>query len=393
MTETRNKKAVFKLVKGEPFKLISFPCQASIKRKLVYNLKEFSRVFNDSVKFSSKGMYNTIYSFDTILPTGKPYFNSARVDKIWLDIDLDDHDFDLFRCWLDMLSVHVFLEDHEIMHVVLFTGNGYHFYIGADSTGVPLERKNDYITTITDDLERMTGAKFCIATVTAPTARIARTIGSYCIKKTSKDNLANPKYHDYLENFIEKNGFENRYCTSLTDHDIHAGYKWIYHKATWRSFEMHLMGKYKIALTTVRNVKKRVDYVVDEQKINEIKSIDDEKIKDVYDLLEQFSIYKEDIPPCINSLLKNKEMSYQERYAFSVYLSELDLSVKEIELIWKHVLTPRKFKHGMETNPPRNAVGKANAGFYNVGCKTFRELGYCDEEKCNEKTLFPFLKK
>lgn len=386
------KKHLFKLVEGKPFKLITFPCQASIHRKVVYNLKDFARIFNASTKFSSKGMYNSIYSFDTILPTGKPYFNSARVDKLWMDVDLDDYGYDLFKCWLGMLSTHMFLEFYNIMTVAIFSGNGYHFYPGADSSGVPDDKKNDYINTILDDLQRVTGTNYCIATVTAPTARIARTIGSYCVKKTSKENLANPKYHDYIENFIEKNGFTDRYCISLTDEDIHAGYMHIYQKSTVRSFDVHVMGKYKIAMTSLHGIRKHTNYVLDENKINEIKNIDDESINDVYDLLEKFSIYKEDVPPCINTLLKNREMGYQERYALSVYLSELDLSVKEIELIWRHVLSPRKFKHGMETNPPRNAVAKSNAGLYNVGCKTMQEMGYCDEEKCEKKTLFPFLK-
>jgi len=385
-------KTIFKLVEGKVFKLISFPCEAGIKRRLVYTLKEFSKIFNDTVRISSRGMYNSIYSFDAILPNGKPYYNSARIDKAWLDVDLDDHGFDLVKCWLGMLSTHLFLEVYNIMHAVLFSGNGYHFYIGVDSSGVPTDRKNDYITTLTDDLQKATGTNYCIATVTAPTARVARTVGSYCVKKQSDKNEENPKYHDYLENFIEKNGFKDRYCISLTDEDIHAGYMHVYKKSLVRSFEVHVLGKYKIAMTSLHAVRKKTDFVLDEHKINEIKSIDDDSIKNVYDLLDKFSIYKEDIPYCINLLMKNKEMGYKERYSFTVYLSKMDLSVKEIELIWKHVLSPRKYKHGMDTNPPRNAVAKETNDFTNVGCTTFKEIGYCDEERCEDKTLFPFLK-
>lgn len=382
---------IFKLVKGKPFRLITFPCQAGIKRKLVYNTREFAKVFNFVNKYSSKGMYNTIYSFDTILPTGKPYFNSARVDKLWNDIDLEDYDFDMFRCWLGMLSTHLFLEDNDIMHCILFTANGYHVYIGVDSSGVPSDKKNDYITTLADDLERVTGSIYCIATVTAPTARIARTIGSYYAKKTSKENAGNPKYHEYLA-FLDSHGFSDRYCVSLSDADIHAGYMHVYRKSLARSFDVHLMGHYKIVMTSVRNVKKRIEYIVDPNKINEVKQIDDSAIKDVYSLLENFSIYDSDVPICVKTMLKNDELGYYERYALIVYLYDLDLTPTEISIVLRNVLSHKKYKHCMETAPPRSIVAKAQAGLYNVGCKTMRELGYCEEEKCQSKTLFPFMK-
>jgi DNA primase large subunit len=112
----------------------------------------------------------------------------------------------------------------------------------------------------------------------------------------------------------------------------------------------------------------------------------------VYDLLAKMSVFENDIPPCIKTLLKNKEMHYPERYAFTIYLANLDFSPDEITAVWRKVMSPAKFKHAISTDSALSMTARSNHGVYNIGCKTFKRIGYCDRT-CTVKTLYPFLGK
>lgn len=383
------KRTLFRKVAGEPFKMLAFPCQAGLKRKLVYNVKEFAAVFNHVNKFSSDGMYNTVYAFDEIENGNRVVFNSARVDKIWTDIDLDDHGYDMLACYLSMLSTHLFLESEDLQHAIIFTANGYHVYIGADVSGIANDRKNDYLKSAVATIERVTGTRFCYCTEKAPVARITRTVGSFYAKHASKKDKTDPGRDQYME-WLKVRGLESRYCVSLSHDDIHSGYMEIYKKSLRPSFKTHIIGHYRILLRSLPRVERESCFVYDEEKINEIRSVDDETLKNVYAVLEKMFITIDDLPPCIRLMMKNKELNYHERYAFTTYLATLDLSPDAIKLVWKSVMSPSKYKHAMMTDSPEAMVARANHGMYNVGCATFKHLGYCDET-CTLKNLYPFM--
>lgn len=407
-----------KLVEMPSFKLIAFPCEAGIGHKTAMNRKEFVKIFNHVNRYSQAGMYNSIYAFETVNEHGHVVPESAIVDKVLIDLDLEDFAYDKFRCWLNMYAIHLFFESINVQHGVNFSGNGYHVYIGVDSRGIEDDDKNAYIISLINFISRIVGVIVCESCTKSPTARIIRTVGSYYIKKigkrdrnkdddSSSSSSSSSSSHEeegdakdpYKEEraaykkWVTDSGFSDRYCTSLNDEDIHGGYMAAYAKSLYQEFSFTVMGTKRIVLKSIDKTVESKSHVIDDKKIAEIKKIDDSSIKDVYGLLEKFMIYKKDIPPCMRLLLKNKDARFYERGPLVTWLAMMDLSTREIEIVLKHCLSPYRYNHAYHVEPrsPDYTAHEAQAGNYKIGCASFQSLGYCTEEKCKKRRIFPFL--
>jgi hypothetical protein len=379
-----------------PFKILDFPCEASLKRIVVHNKKEFIKVFKNVERYRDEGMYNSNYAFDMI-DGDKPDYNSARIDKAQSDIDLDDHGYDPERCYQSMLKAHNWCEKYGLQHSVHLTGSGYQVFFGIDPFFVKDDDKSLYISTLLKIISKMTGAIFCHSCYKDPVSRISRTVGSRYSKKKKRRHL--PKETETGEiaknkkkwlDFIERNDLQTRYCASLNHELIHSGYEKIFEASKERTFTKIIMGSKRILLfkLDVKKYKKPSSFFF-ENKISI--NVDPSKISNIMELMERFGIWKKEVPYCIENLMnkpsilkdkpyKKRHIGYFERMLLISWMTKMGLSYNEILIVFKKILLRKTYYH--VTVEEKDHIRKVlnamkNGKDYDVNCTIMKDLGYC----------------
>lgn len=389
------------LKKMKMFKIPEYPCECGLKRKIAKNRSEFVKYFNYFNRFTNTGMHNSVYSFSALKENGKPDYSSARVDKIPFDIDLQDYDYDTLRCYLAALSLHLFCEDLDLQHVIVKTKNGYHAYIGADGTGIANDDKDAFIRAAIDLVEHITGIVTCVSFSMQPVKHMIRSIGSFCTKRAKKRRYdADPADEeevnlkkDAYEKWIAEHKLQKMYCTSLPHDVLHSGVLAIYKYATHHSFDVHYMGTNRIVLESLRPKPRRLKNQYLEEENNAFDALDEKgnSMTDIYQLLESFGIFIEDIAPCVKVLMKIKKMGYHNRFFLVVWLDSMNLSKKEIRMALKLILSKEKYHHAYEgeDDKPGYIVDCIHSGTdYGISCGSMRMLGFCVGDRCETRKVF-----
>jgi len=393
-----------KLREELPFQLLSFPCEATKNRVLVKNRSDFVKVFNNTNRFSNAGMYNSIYSFGNTINERKSHlkiseYKLASVDKFCIDIDLEEYLYKPYLTYLTMVRIHCFCEYYDLQHLINFSGNGYHIYIGADATGIEDDRKDDFIKEAFYFVKDMLGIRLCDSCFWKPTTRIIRTVGSFYTKpgkkgeerdandkKPNKFEEANRKRKKKYLDFIEKNGFTNRFCINLNHDDIHGGFMNIYKKSLNQDFNSIIYGKYRIVLSSFEIKKNKCEQkYIEELSNNSIfTNLEGDDLSDVFTIFEKCAIKRVEIPICIKLLMKNKNMRFQQRFLLTIWLTKMELTEEEIHKIFKTILSTYKYKHFFyeETTSlgplPHYIYTKIKQGYdYDINCTSMRNIGFC----------------
>ena len=397
----------FKTRLMKKFTLNEFPCECGLKRVMAHDKHEYVHIFNESNKFSSDGMHRSNYGFRDLDDRGKPVYSSAIVGHVTLDTDLQDFGYDNLECYLNASAIHLFAENYDIQQAIVKSGNGFHCYVGVDSTGIEDNEKDEYIRAAIDLMTSITGARVCDSCAIQPTKRMIRSVGSIYTKRKKKkhvdtditgdddiDDLAITAKKTAHDAFIKKNGFDRRFCTSLTDDDIHSGYMNIFRISTKQSFDVHVMGTRRIVLASLRPKPKILKRLYIDEIDGEFDTLDNhgKPMTDIYEFLENCGVKRSEIAPCIKILMKEKMMRYTKRFFLVVYLDSINLSKKEIRQALSMILSKEKFHHAydQEDDKPGYIIDKRHAGFdYNITCGSMKKLGYC-VDTCTLKRVLPF---
>jgi len=389
------------------FKILSFPCEVGFKRHVVHNRREFAKYFNATNKFSVHGAHNSVYSFSEFHANGKPVYASANVDKIIVDVDLKDFDYDDLRCYLNAMSIHEFCSVYDLQHVDVKSGNGFHFYIGVDSTGIPNDEKDQYIVAAVNLVSSITGVRTCESSSIQATKGMIRSIGSLYTKPPKKkihdtfkiDEKVNPLIATIKEKrdaFLKANGFERRFCTSIDDNTVHSGWKNIIATSTKQSFYIHEQGHRRIVLSSLKPKPKTLKTQYIDEMENGFDELDDKgmSMTNIFDFLENCGIMRDEIAPCIKIMIKEKNMGYVKRFFLVVYLDSLNLTRNEIKKALSLILSNEKFHHAydadQENDKPGWIIEKRHGGKdYNITCGSMQRLGYC-MKTCNFTNILPF---
>lgn len=213
------------------------------------------------------------------------------IDKVFLDLD---------RSVEDARKVHEWLNKHDLSHVILFSGKGFHIYIFTEPTLAKDELRGFQIF-----LEKELGISID-----------HQTIGDVARMATIPFTL---------------NTKRMRYCIPLTEDQLYLSEKEISDLAKKQFHEAIIYGQKKLILSPYSSYcSQTVDFF---EKIEESNAeIDEDK-------------FLKALPSCIAYHLKKKNPNHRERGIIIMYLVEMGFNENTIKNILKKYLTEEKYIH------------------------------------------------
>jgi len=176
------------------------------------------------------------------------------------------------------------------------------------------------------------------------------------------------------------------FCTSLDEHDLDMGIKWIKIKAKEQHDKIHYLGNklmYFDSSFDQSNILEKCSEVL-ELNLEDYSS-------DIKELLESLGILWKEISLCMKYFLKEKQkLNYNERYLIITFLYRCGLSKKEIIEVLKLILTPDKLYHccGVITNNYRSTSRQKSRieyqpddiieNDYYISCSQIKNYGMCN---------------
>jgi len=295
----------------------NFPREVGNPNRVVVKSKEeFLEFVKKNLPFFN--LYSSVYHFEKLNDFNgriRPDYNSAVVDKIFLDLDGE-------KAYDYAIIIHEFLESKKIYHLITFSGGGFHIYIFTK----PIDNESG-------DKKRMYLAAFCNYLEAKLDVRVdPLTIGDL----TQMARIPN------TYNFKRK-----KWCIPLTEKLLYSKPLTLYYAEKGQLPTYELFGsKYvditklppKYYTTVFSNYTPSISYSEVEQILN---SIDWEKELKI-------PIY---LPPLIKKLIAkhkvmwDKKNGYWDRYIIILWFRENGLPLRETIKILKYILTPEEFKH------------------------------------------------
>lgn len=278
----------------------TFPREFSTKRIFCRNRSEFVKKID---KYNCViDCYSTIYSIKE-----KRKYNTAIIDKVFFDLDAPK------TCWEATKKLHNKLLDKNLMHVVLFSGGGFHVYVFT--TGCDLENPKDAIRSAQHELARearitIGKPKKCDVDehVIGDIARIARIPNTY--------------------NFRRK-----KFCIYLIKEDFDKTLQEIRDLGVKQRFVFEIFGERKLDL-------KRFDYKSIEMD-SSLKYVDPEVEYEGYnDLLNR-------LPPVIKKLLNDHRDGHRDRYLTILAMKEVGFPKNITIKICRNFWSLKKFNHAV----------------------------------------------
>jgi hypothetical protein len=313
---------------------------------IAYNTTQMTHYVQSHIKQSD--IYLSVYAFDRV-PDGKIDRESARIDKVFFDLDPDltDHWF------VDMMRMHAWCESRDILHRCHFSGNGAHVFIFTTSNILhKREAIGNFQRWLAKDLDLHLDKR-----VIGDTSRICRYPNSYNFKG-------------------------RRYCIPLPQSVLNPKLTidWIYQHATRQLFADAWCG-HKLLNLQIFDVQDRLytdsnETDVDLQAINPNVSID----------YPQF-------PACVQTWLSTPLLPDEGKFLLTLYLKDqlktiCPFDVSEIRGILQKVLSPGEYQHWFGRSKgdlPRRHPGHSGIKFkaviqhdyYLPSCSELQQKGYC----------------
>lgn len=338
-----------------------------------------------------KNVYSSVYGeFSRFIDveTNELDYESCYFDRTYLDLDPgeypggDPNDLDKKgnpRNWpLLYYTVYAFEEwlwSKQIMHVCLFSGGGFNFYIFVKDN---IKHKKDCLKQFHKWLDK----KFHLhldPSIIGDVAQIGRVYGTF-------------------------NRNKKRWCISLTHDEVMGGLDNIFALSLTQRKVWHLIGNNRLNISRF-DVPEKVQKTFVFLSENEGRMTSDGR--DVFEELERHGIYSEEIPPCIQKMLRTPRLRYQERYRLIQWLMDNQLSEWESMLVLKKCLSPDRFAHCVTfkgaDRATRRKAGRCERQLqyiykkrgrkkeYYLSCGGMAEIGWCvGKDECETRgNIFP----
>jgi hypothetical protein len=290
---------------------LTFPRQtlSSVKRKTLNTIQDYYKFINANI--NSNNLFTTVYNYTEFEGRwNKPVFDSAIIDRLWFDFDLDTilEDKTVIRndCYSNMKKLHEWALKQDLKHICRYTGSGYDVTIFTKTHYI--KNKKDCIKNavigICDELGIKSDAK-----TLGDIARVCRVTNSYNFKPKAK-----------------------RFCIPLTQEMIDIGHKEIRKLAKQQHFTINSFGKKLLDIKKYDYTNNIEDTIMSKYDTSTISNV---KIDDLSDT----------IPICIKYLLSKITPNYNERRVIIVGLRDLSFSIGETKQILQKYLSPQKFHH------------------------------------------------
>jgi len=361
---------------------------------MTWNRSDFWRLVN--LYNGRTNIYYSIYSFTQIYSYREPDYESARIDKIYFDIDIQDmpsgpHHLNgnYAHLYRQAMKLHQFLWERDLAHTIIFSGGGFNFYVFASQKHI-IKHKKDCLWRVhrwfLHELAPIKVVKpgeenlwpYIDSTVIGDVAQIARVPGTF-------------------------NKNRGRWCVSLTREELLSGMDVIFDIASKQRDGFVVVGNKLFSLKPFdRPVQKTRLAFIDSNK----KRVG-EKNQSVFEYLSEVGIELEEIPTCIEHFLNTPKLNYNERWALIVWLMDNMLTLEETCQVLYHVLDPVYFAHcvsqkgapwkvkkkaGACERQPQFIYKKRDRGReYYLSCGNVAKMGWCvGIEECRLKgRMFP----
>ena len=250
-----------------------------------------------------KKLYFSLYNcnkFNKFTP------ETILVDKIAFDLDAPN---------LKATKIlHSFCMSKDWKHIMIFSTNGFWFYIFTKNYENLLNPK-DSLENAQRAIGKMTGLSIgnphdnadIDEHIVGDIARIGRMPNSFDLPR-------------------------QLYSIPISEEDLNKGYEFIKEKAKNQQFKFTYYGNECIDLIEFDSPIKRAKYL----DIELDTSIDSNIIN---------NIDPKELPPCIRYMLKQPDLGWRGRFHLINYLKELGLYPAEVKSILVKTLSPRKYKH------------------------------------------------
>ncbi len=304
-------------------------------RMEVDNNKDLKNLCN--MNNGKNDVYCTVLQYNQLKPDTKKTFINPLIDKIFFDIDGGLVDKEKLRkefkddkkgykkevkrqdlknkikAYKEMLLFHNYFRKKRIMHVVLFSGGGFHIYVFCNPkhyiypssviANYQIHVENNVYKNLSDkQLKWFYGLDNTI-------------IGDYS-RHGRKDRTLNPK--------------RNRYCIFLTSETINKGYKWIYNYAKLPVKDCEVFGNKKVNLDNFdieRRIKRFCRKTKGKEDINEelfgYASLDNVNLNDRNTFIDDEMVaILYSLPPCLMFIF-DVEPAHEIRWQFVQWLKHM----------------------------------------------------------------------
>lgn len=290
-----------------------FPKEFGYKRTIVNNRKELLDLIT---RYNGKeNLFTSIYRYPLWRDTPKgqrPIYEHAVIPAVYFDIDSWE------RSYYDMLKLHKWCKEKNIRHFVLFSGRGYHVYVFIEYNFK--ENSSRTLWSFSNYLESKLEAEFD-NTAKGNLAKISRIPGTYNMKRDA-------------------------FCNPLTEQQIldtdYQGHK-------------KLCQKQNIVDPIIGN--SRLDISAFSEKTyysrfkNQRPDLKDADIQPSIEAAIRVGLADPDLlPPCIENALMIPNLNYDGRSVVIKYFMELGYNYGEVKEIFRHSLSPDKFRHALDSH-------------------------------------------
>ena len=289
-----------------------------------------------SIYNGKKDLYQTVYEYENDLDV-----DNVIVDKIFLDFDYGSD----MKFLQDVRTVAQYLYDNDYLFYIRFSGNGFHIFI-----------------LLTDD--KLKNPKVAI-----------KNYVSFLHKKTN--TLSDPAVIGDLRRVVRipntlnmKHRKEKYYCISLSMGELMTN--------TYE--EIRLLAKHPRHCADFINGHRYLDItewdkddIIEKEHKNEQKIIFNSEIND-------------DIPPCVNDLMKDPMLGNIGRIQVILFFRDLGYTKEEVEDILYDFLSEDKFNHCVHEEHLIDYLFEKDYIFGD--CSIQKENGFCTSETCKGHGLY-----
>lgn len=185
---------------------------------------------------------------------------------------------------------------------------------------------------------------------------------------------------------------KKRWCVSLTHDEVVSGLDNIFNISLQQRNEWHLIGSKRLDVSDFDIEFPRIQLDFAESVENRV--IGDGK--DAFEYLASMGIYRGEIPPCIQAMLKTPKLRYMERYRLILWLMDNMLTESQAASVLKRCLSPDRFAHCVTLKGAslevRKKAGRCERQLqylykardrgkeYYLNCDSMKEIGWCQGE-------------
>lgn len=320
---------------------LDFPREMGFEQRglIVNNLKELLEAVNRNNRRTT--VFTSLYAFLEI-KNNRGVYDTAKIRQIYFDFD-NPSSLECIR------KLHNYCKERNLKHTMFFSGGGFHFYIAVLYPNYLTNKKTAIANAqiqISNDLNIKIGISedFDLdAHIVGDIARLVRVPNTFNLRR-------------------------KKYCIPISEEEI----------------ELLTLDGFRALAENKRN---KPPFIYGRNYLD-LKPFDGEAVNREYDFSEDYSEGEENATPvdiktlpfCLQVLAEKKSMKHRERFMFISYCKEIGLPSNNTKATLKTFLDPRVFHHSVYEEGQIRYI-YSHRELVPPNCDTFKNLGYCRNEK------------